>query len=154
MFKLSFIIQYFRGHQTHCSACSLQQLFFIIIPMGHVLATYRDPKSMPDIFTGPVFDPLDGFPEGRKQREFILTEEEMMAAGLKPRQRDYCAHILIALNKCRREHTIPRLYCSDLHHQYSQCQREDQLLRRKEYERERRQLQRHGRQPNSDAEEL
>uniref|UniRef100_A0AA85K0S5 NADH dehydrogenase [ubiquinone] 1 beta subcomplex subunit 7 n=1 Tax=Trichobilharzia regenti TaxID=157069 RepID=A0AA85K0S5_TRIRE len=114
---------------------------YLFNPMGHVLATYRDPKSMPDIFTGPVFNPLDGFPEGRKRRQFILTEEEMMAAGLKSHERDYCAHILVAFRKCQREHVVPAFYCSDLRHMYLNCHEEDRLLRMKEYERERRLLQ-------------
>nr|CAX71068.1 NADH dehydrogenase (ubiquinone) 1 beta subcomplex 7 [Schistosoma japonicum] len=70
--------------------------------MGHVLATYKDPNSMPDIFRGPIFNPLDGFPEGRKRRQSILTEDEMIAAGLRSHERDYCAHILIASKNARR----------------------------------------------------
>ncbi|CAH8464400.1 unnamed protein product [Schistosoma rodhaini] len=108
--------------------------------MGHALSTYKDPESMPDIFTGPVFDPVDGFPEGRKRREFILTEEEMIAAGLKPYERDYCAHLLLAFRKCGDEHVIPAFYCSDLKHKYHHCKESDLLHRMKEYERERRLL--------------
>ncbi|KAH8852550.1 NADH dehydrogenase [ubiquinone] 1 beta subcomplex subunit 7 [Schistosoma japonicum] len=106
--------------------------------MGHVLATYKDPNSMPDIFRGPIFNPLDGFPEGRKRRQSILTEDEMIAAGLRSHERDYCAHILIAFKKCQKEYIIPALFCSDIKHQYSDCKRDDFVLRMKEYERERR----------------
>ncbi|KAH8852552.1 NADH dehydrogenase [ubiquinone] 1 beta subcomplex subunit 7 [Schistosoma japonicum] len=132
--------------------------------MGHVLATYKDPNSMPDIFRGPIFNPLDGFPEGRKRRQsidnpstspldinqqkrarkrqiafiFQLTEDEMIAAGLRSHERDYCAHILIAFKKCQKEYIIPALFCSDIKHQYSDCKRDDFVLRMKEYERERR----------------
>ncbi|VDQ10258.1 unnamed protein product [Trichobilharzia regenti] len=70
-----------------------------------------------------------------------LTEEEMMAAGLKSHERDYCAHILVAFRKCQREHVVPAFYCSDLRHMYLNCHEEDRLLRMKEYERERRLLQ-------------
>ncbi|CAH8461676.1 unnamed protein product [Schistosoma margrebowiei] len=108
--------------------------------MGHVLATYKDPKSMPDIFKGPVFDPVDGFPEGRKRREFILTNEEMIAARLKPYERDYCAHLLLAFRKCLDEHAIPAFFCSDQKHKYLHCKENDHLYRMKEYERERRLL--------------
>ncbi|KAK4472252.1 hypothetical protein MN116_003522 [Schistosoma mekongi] len=112
--------------------------------MGHVLATYKDPNSMPDIFKGPIFDQLDGFPEGRKRRSFILTEDEMIASGLRSHERDYCAHILVAFKKCRKEHLFPEFFCSDFKHKYSDCKRDDLVLRMKEYERERRLMRKRG----------
>ncbi|KAA0192173.1 NADH dehydrogenase ubiquinone 1 beta subcomplex subunit 7 [Fasciolopsis buskii] len=106
--------------------------------MGHILATYRDPSSMPDVSTGPKFDQLQGFPKGRKKRVSQVSEEEMLAAGLKPHERDYCAHVLMAFQKCKAENFFASIACLDLRHEYLRCHQADQLLRRKEYERERR----------------
>ncbi|OON14611.1 NADH-ubiquinone oxidoreductase B18 subunit [Opisthorchis viverrini] len=123
--------------------------------MGHVYSTYRDPKSMPDIVKGPMFDQLQGFPNGRKKRVSVVgypffssrlhffaqvTEEEMIAAGLKPHERDYCAHTLIAFRKCRAENFFSVITCAKLKHINLHCHESDRLLRRKEYERERRLL--------------
>ncbi|CAL8107429.1 unnamed protein product [Calicophoron daubneyi] len=106
--------------------------------MGHVISTYRDPSSMPDVSKGPIFDPMLGFPNGRKKRESLVSEEEMLAAGLLPHQRDYCAPILMMYEKCRRESSFPYLFCMDIRHHYLRCEQADQTIRRKEYERERR----------------
>ncbi|KAF7255650.1 hypothetical protein EG68_07688 [Paragonimus skrjabini miyazakii] len=108
--------------------------------MGHVISTYMDPKSMPDISKGPIFDQLQGFPEGRKKRVPVVSEEEMLAVGLKPHERDYCAHVLMAYRKCRAENVLAVVACAELRHRNLRCHQADQLLRRKEYERERRLL--------------
>ncbi|CAH8566950.1 unnamed protein product [Dicrocoelium dendriticum] len=108
--------------------------------MGHIISTYRDPSSMPDITIGPIFDQHQGFAGERKKRVSKVTEEEMIAAGLKPHERDYCAHTLIAFKKCKAENALGAFVCSHLRHMNLQCHLNDQLLRRKEYERERRLL--------------
>ncbi|VDO83754.1 unnamed protein product [Schistosoma curassoni] len=73
-------------------------------------------------------------------RATYLTNEEMIAARLKPYERDYCAHLLLAFRKCLDEHAIPAFFCSDQKHKYLHCKENDQLYRMKEYERERRLL--------------
>ncbi|TGZ36978.1 hypothetical protein CRM22_011370 [Opisthorchis felineus] len=108
--------------------------------MGHVYSTYRDPESMPDILKGPIFDQMQGFPNGRKKRVSVVTEEEMIAAGLRPHERDYCAHTLMAFRKCKAENLFSVIACAQLRHMNLHCHESDRLLRRKEYERERRLL--------------
>ncbi|KAA3673384.1 NADH dehydrogenase (ubiquinone) 1 beta subcomplex subunit 7, partial [Paragonimus westermani] len=69
-----------------------------------------------------------------------VSEEEMLAVGLKPHERDYCAHVLMAYRKCRAENVFAVVACAELRHRNLRCHQADQLLRRKEYERERRLL--------------
>ena len=59
--------------------------------------------------------------------EMIATKEEMDAAQLELKERDFCAHKLITLKKCRSE-TIPPLmwlYCPHEIHDYEVCQAEE-----------------------------
>ncbi|CAG2119361.1 unnamed protein product, partial [Medioppia subpectinata] len=46
------------------------------------------------------YDPLYGFPNGRKPRVMAATEEEMDSAKLDPPKRDYCAHRLMEFRGC------------------------------------------------------
>jgi len=104
--------------------------------------TYWDPEGNPKTHMPSVFDPMYGFPNGRKKREMKVTEEEMVHWGLRPVERDYCAHILVDYYKCRMKYDplLINTYCGDLRHHWETCQGDDQLLRMKEYERERRLL--------------
>merc|ERR1719393_483269 len=54
--------------------------------------------------------------------EMKVTREEMKAARLPLEWRDYCAHILIPLNKCRIDHYYLPWTCTDLKHAYEKCQ--------------------------------
>ncbi|CDI97666.1 NADH dehydrogenase (Ubiquinone) 1 beta subcomplex 7 [Echinococcus multilocularis] len=113
----------------------------LLLEMGasysHVFETYKDPDSVPNVTKPPTHDPLKGFPRGRKKRELIVTEEEMIAAGLTSKERDYCAPMLMALRKCRAERgVLSPLFCGHFRHGYLECQTKDQILRMKEYERE------------------
>ncbi|VDO81211.1 unnamed protein product [Soboliphyme baturini] len=102
---------------------------------------YKDPDILPDRFLPPRFDPLYGFPHGRKKREMKATEEEMVRWQLKFNERDYCAHTLIDYRKCIAEHfPLANFYCYDKKEENELCQIEDFHLRMKEYERERRLL--------------
>ncbi|VDD76079.1 unnamed protein product [Mesocestoides corti] len=105
--------------------------------ISHVIQTYKDPSSMPNITKPSDRDPLAGFPNGRKKRKLIVTEQEMIAAGLTSKERDYCAPVLMAWRKCKAERTIffP-LFCMHFRHAYLECQTIDQIMRMKEYERE------------------
>merc|ERR1712193_319955 len=105
---------------------------------------FRKPDEMPRMREGPSFDPQLGFGEnGRKERVSLVTEEEMDAAGLAKEQRDYCAHKLIPLLQCKRDN-FPwvQWYCHEFKHAFDHCQHDDYVLRMKEFERERRLLQR------------
>ena len=46
----------------------------------------------------------------------------MIAARLPLEYRDYCAHILIPLNECRRQTWFSPWKCTDLRHSYEKCQ--------------------------------
>ena len=54
--------------------------------------------------------------------EMKCTREEMKAARLPLEYRDYCAHILIPLNECRRQTWFSPWKCTDLRHSYEKCQ--------------------------------
>uniref|UniRef100_A0A1B0A087 NADH dehydrogenase [ubiquinone] 1 beta subcomplex subunit 7 n=1 Tax=Glossina pallidipes TaxID=7398 RepID=A0A1B0A087_GLOPL len=99
----------------------------------------------PDTFPGPnfepTFDPLLGAP-GRKVRVSNVTKEEMVSAKLPLEDRDYCADVLLKYRACRTR-VFPFLYkCHHERHEYMTCEYEDYVLRMKEFERERRLLER------------
>lgn len=52
----------------------------------------------------------------------IATEQEMKDARIPVAWRDYCAHILIKLNKCRHENYYRMNKCVELRHAYEKCQ--------------------------------
>uniref|UniRef100_A0A0K8RBL0 NADH dehydrogenase [ubiquinone] 1 beta subcomplex subunit 7 n=1 Tax=Ixodes ricinus TaxID=34613 RepID=A0A0K8RBL0_IXORI len=86
----------------------------------------------------PSFDPMLGFPNGRKRREMVATEAELESARIPPKNRTYCAHKLIEFKACRKDH-FPLVYrCQHEKHEYEDCMYQDYLIRYKEYERERR----------------
>lgn len=110
--------------------------------MGNGIALAHKPEVTPPPFCQPQFDPLKGFPEGRKERskifflkndflltqfclsflEMIATEEEMVAAKLPYEQRDYCAHLAIKLLQCRKEVWPWAWKCQPEKHEYLNCQ--------------------------------
>nr|XP_053632556.1 NADH dehydrogenase [ubiquinone] 1 beta subcomplex subunit 7-like [Cherax quadricarinatus] len=111
--------------------------------MGHVYSQYLgDPAVTPDHTKGPTFDPLYGYPGGRKERVMIATLEEMESAQLPLNKRDYCAHLAIDHRACR-QRVWPFTYkCAHEKHTYLNCEYADYVLRLKEHERERRLLER------------
>lgn len=56
------------------------------------------------------------------QPVMVATDEEMCAAQIDPQWRDYCAHMLIPLNKCRRANMFAPFRCVDERHAYEKCQ--------------------------------
>jgi len=78
----------------------------------------------------------------------IATEEEMIHAMVPLKYRDYCAHYYINYMKCKRDNGKFNLLqpCDHERHEWEECQYEDFLMRMKEYERERRLLQREKKQ--------
>lgn len=56
-----------------------------------------------------------------------VTEEEMKAARLPVKNRGYCAHLLIPLNKCRGETGYWMTKCTDERHAYEKCEYEEWL---------------------------
>lgn len=103
-----------------------------------------DTSGEPDPLRMPTFPPDYGFP-GRKEREMVATQQEMNDAQLVLKQRDYCAHHLIRLLKCKRDSFPNFLACKHEQHDWDHCEHLDYVMRMKEYERERRLLQRKNR---------
>eukprot|EP01132_Coremiostelium_polycephalum_P002306 gene2306-2845_t len=66
-------------------------------------------------------------PDG--SRKMIATQHEMDINNVPLNFRDYCAHLLIVLNKCRsREYYLP-WKCSEERHAYEKCQYDEYLFR-------------------------
>lgn len=63
--------------------------------------------------------------------EMKVTAQEMAEAHLPLRYRDYCAHLLIPLNKCRHQSAYLPWKCEDQRHEYEKCQYEDFMRRSK-----------------------
>ena len=49
----------------------------------------------------------------------------MQKAGIELGYRDYCAHLLIPLNECRRESAFLPWKCENERHAYEKCQYEE-----------------------------
>ncbi|XP_034191117.1 NADH dehydrogenase (ubiquinone) B18 subunit [Osmia lignaria lignaria] len=111
--------------------------------MGNTIYTWAHPGPYPDTDGTPTFDPLLGFPHGRKKRVMKVTEQELMAAKVPMRLRDYCAHHYLEYMECMGVHFPFFLNCEKYYHKHMHCEYEDYVLRLKEYERERRLLVRH-----------
>ncbi|XP_003981990.1 NADH dehydrogenase [ubiquinone] 1 beta subcomplex subunit 7 [Felis catus] len=109
---------------------------------AHLARRYvTDPSGEPDPQRMPTFPPDYGFP-GRKEREMVATQQQMNDAQLALQQRDYCAHYLIRLLKCKRDSFPNFLACKHEQHAWDHCEHLDYVMRMKEFERERRLLQR------------
>uniref|UniRef100_A0A8C8ZGY4 NADH dehydrogenase [ubiquinone] 1 beta subcomplex subunit 7 n=1 Tax=Prolemur simus TaxID=1328070 RepID=A0A8C8ZGY4_PROSS len=119
---------------------------------AHLVRRYLGDSSVePDPLRMPTFPPDFGFPE-RKEREMVATQQEMNDAQLTLQQRDYCAHYLIRLLKCKRDSFPNFLACKHEQHDWNYCEHLDYVMRMKEYERERRLLQRKKRREKREAE--
>lgn len=86
-------------------AVLLHKFFKPRVKMGTKLSvsyegTYH-PEIAPRLDRPPTFDPLYGFPKGRKPREMKATWDEMNDWNLSIGERDYCAHLLIELKRCQ-----------------------------------------------------
>ncbi|XP_022650425.1 NADH dehydrogenase [ubiquinone] 1 beta subcomplex subunit 7-like [Varroa destructor] len=94
---------------------------------------YQKPKPLKI-----THDPMEGFPNGRKPRVMVATNEEMLSARLAPHERDYCAHKLIAFKNCRYQKFPWVALCHREKHDLEHCEFEDFMIRIKEHEREKR----------------
>ncbi|GFY53151.1 NADH dehydrogenase 1 beta subcomplex subunit 7 [Trichonephila inaurata madagascariensis] len=84
----------------------------------------------------PQFDPMLGFPNGRKVRTVKTTIEEMESAAVPPNLRDYCIDDYMKFLHCRQDY-FPLVYkCKHEVHAYHNCLFEDHVIRMKECERE------------------
>nr|XP_032637287.1 NADH dehydrogenase [ubiquinone] 1 beta subcomplex subunit 7 isoform X1 [Chelonoidis abingdonii] len=73
-------------------------------------------------------------------RVMVATQQQMNDAQLPLEQRDYCAHYLIKLMKCKRDNFPNFLACQHERHEWDYCEHLDYVMRMKEFERERRLL--------------
>ncbi|XP_014780152.1 NADH dehydrogenase [ubiquinone] 1 beta subcomplex subunit 7 [Octopus bimaculoides] len=105
---------------------------------GHVIFEFMHPELAPDHNNPPTFDPNLGFPNGRKERVMIATQEELNELSIPLEKRDYCAHLYVKWLKCRQQNYPMCQRCHHEKHDYEQCEYDDFVLRMKEYERERR----------------
>ncbi|XP_058513779.1 NADH dehydrogenase [ubiquinone] 1 beta subcomplex subunit 7 [Ochotona princeps] len=118
---------------------------------AHLARRYAgDPCAEPDPLRMPTFPPDYGFPE-RREREMVATQQQMSDAQLTLEQRDYCAHYLIRLLKCKRDSFPNFLACKHEQHDWDYCEHLDYVKRMKEFERERRLLQRKKRREQREA---
>lgn len=118
---------------------------------AHLARRYLGDSSVePDPLRMPTFPPDYGFP-GRKEREMVATQQQMNDAQLVLQQRDYCAHYLIRLLKCKRDSFPNFVGCKHEQHDWDYCEHLDYVQRMKEYERERRLLQRKKRREQREA---
>ncbi|XP_063989135.1 NADH dehydrogenase [ubiquinone] 1 beta subcomplex subunit 7 [Diachasmimorpha longicaudata] len=110
--------------------------------MGSGWAVLTKPEVTPIGDSPPSFDSMMGFKDGRKPRVMVATQQEMRAARLEPEYRDYCAHHYLKMELCRRENFPWVVKCGAEKHAWDVCAYEDYVLRMKEYERERRLMER------------
>ena len=96
------------------------------------------PGDGPDDLIENKYDDLFGFPEGRKKRKALATRAEVESAHLPHKWRDYCAHHLLKLMACKRDHTPAFWNCHHYKADLLDCRYEDHVLRMKDYEREKR----------------
>ncbi|KAM8793857.1 NADH dehydrogenase [ubiquinone] 1 beta subcomplex subunit 7 [Eudromia elegans] len=95
----------------------------------------------PDPLRMPSFPPREGLPE-RRPRAMVASAAQLAAARLPLEQRDFCAHRLLRLLRCHRDGFPGTPRCHRERHAWDACQHHDYVMRMKEFERERRLLQR------------
>eukprot|EP00227_Mantoniella_beaufortii_P016837 CAMPEP_0197592312 /NCGR_PEP_ID=MMETSP1326-20131121/15025_1 /TAXON_ID=1155430 /ORGANISM="Genus nov. species nov., Strain RCC2288" /LENGTH=89 /DNA_ID=CAMNT_0043157999 /DNA_START=184 /DNA_END=453 /DNA_ORIENTATION=- len=66
---------------------------------------------------------------GGAARVPIATQEQMMAAKIDLAYRDFCAHLLIPLNECRKKEYYIPWRCGDEKHHYDKCQYKEYMMR-------------------------
>uniref|UniRef100_A0A8C7WW81 NADH dehydrogenase [ubiquinone] 1 beta subcomplex subunit 7 n=1 Tax=Oryzias sinensis TaxID=183150 RepID=A0A8C7WW81_9TELE len=92
---------------------------------AHLVRRYvTETDTEPDPARKFEFDPVVGFPE-RKEREMVATQEHMNLAHLSLEQRDYCAHHLLKLMKCKRDNWPNFLACKHERHDWDYCEHQD-----------------------------
>ncbi|NXF56320.1 NDUB7 dehydrogenase, partial [Oceanites oceanicus] len=72
----------------------------------------------------------------------VATAQQLADGRVPLDQRDFCAHHLLRLLRCQRDAFPLPWGCHALRHAWDACQHRDYVMRMKEFERERRLLQR------------
>ncbi|KAJ9077749.1 hypothetical protein DSO57_1021096 [Entomophthora muscae] len=70
--------------------------------------------------------------------EMKVTQKEMKDARIPLQWRDYCAHLLIPLNKCRYDNYYLPWHCKVERHEYEKCQYDDFQRRKRVFEKRKR----------------
>ncbi|XP_015750518.1 PREDICTED: NADH dehydrogenase [ubiquinone] 1 beta subcomplex subunit 7-like [Acropora digitifera] len=78
------------------------------------------------------------------ERVMKVTAKEMADAKLPLQGRDYCAHLLIPLLKCRKETYFMPWKCHHEKHLWERCEYDDLMYRVREKERQKLQLENKG----------
>merc|ERR1712080_210465 len=129
-------------HVVNYSNCPAE--IFDLSKMGNMQGTnnwklgVKEPDTTPKWQARITYDSQDGLDYPRKTREVKWTEHEMEALKVPPERRDYCAHTFIPFMKCRAENWPYMWKCHHEKHDIMHCQFNDQELRVREWERERR----------------
>ncbi|XP_043596557.1 NADH dehydrogenase [ubiquinone] 1 beta subcomplex subunit 7 [Bombus pyrosoma] len=108
--------------------------------MGNTFQKMFSSDPFPPSDSEPTFDPMYGFPKERKERVMPVSEEDLIAAKVPVEYRDYCAHIFLEYKRCFIKKFPFVILCAEEAHKYKECEYDDDVLRAKEYERERRLL--------------
>ncbi|KAJ2155968.1 hypothetical protein GGF46_005493 [Coemansia sp. RSA 552] len=74
---------------------------------------------------------MEGRPMEFTEPEMKISAEEMASARIPLRYRDYCAHMLVPLNKCRHRTMYLPWKCEGERHAYEECQYRDFMRRSK-----------------------
>ena len=53
--------------------------------------------------------------------EMMISDEELAKERIPLAARDYCAHLLVDLNRCRRRNLYLPFKCTEEKHEYEQC---------------------------------
>ncbi|CAH0627218.1 unnamed protein product [Chrysodeixis includens] len=106
--------------------------------MGQIMGSYGARNVGLYMDDAPTFDPQAGFDYERQPRVMKAREADLISAKIPPKHRDYCAHYLLEYQSCRYKN-MPLLYkCAHEKHHYLTCEKDDYVMRMKEFERERR----------------
>ncbi|CAL7952344.1 unnamed protein product [Xylocopa violacea] len=109
--------------------------------MGNTVQKAFSSDPYPETFGVPQFDAHYGFSGKREERPKIkATKEDMIAVKIEKRFRDYCVDQYIELLRCHQKKYPYVRRCATEQYDYYKCEYDDQVLRMKEYERERRLL--------------
>ena len=61
-----------------------------------------------------TFDPMLGFPGGRKPRVLTVSAEEMEAVQLQPWEKNYCAELHVKVENTEQSEKIPNTFLKPL----------------------------------------
>lgn len=120
--------------------------YFTLTKMGQVLGTATTRHLGLKMDQEPTFASDKGFSYKRQTRRAVkATTDELNSAKIPTELQDYCADELLAYQVCRYEHMPFLIECDCERHAYLSCEQQDYVIRMKEFERERRLIERENR---------